>query len=214
MIEDLLIILFQGMWGIRIPTRTVAWDAGLYWCVMWTDLTDVQSEELWSEPVCHWVLLGFSTLDCYISVYTEREREMRDLFWFRTLWFSLSCSGARRLQTGSSGRTRCNKEQKSRVELSHYAAPGPGKTACIFNVLLKEKYSLSLSLPRSRPSIFLSVSVVNKESYHYPQDLVQFNAELFWHEMGSHWYFQPWVILQNALGVCLCVHVSVFVCVW
>lgn len=178
---------------------------GPHWCAEWGALIRT------GLPLSAFGL--FHSWLLYKCIYREREREMRDLFWFRTLWFSLSCSGARRLQTGSSGRTRCNKEQKSRAELSHYAAPGPGKTACIFNVLLKEKYSLSLSLPRSRPSVFLSVSVVNKESYHYPQDLVQFNAELFWHEMGSHWYFQPWVILQNALGVCLCVHVSVFVCV-
>lgn len=72
----------------------------------------------------------------YNCTHTQRERdEMRDLFWSHTLWFSLSCSGAQQLQTDSSGNARRNKEQKSRAELSHCAASGPGKIACIFNVL-------------------------------------------------------------------------------
>ncbi len=120
---------------LRIPPWAVVSvrDAGLYCCAWWTDLTDV---ELWSSVVRDWVLSALSSLDCYITVRIHRERdEMRDLFWSHTLWFSLSCSGAQQLQTDSSGNAWRNKEQKSRAELSHCAASGPGKITCIFNVL-------------------------------------------------------------------------------
>lgn len=136
--DDLLIIIYQDIQKIeysslnscysqRCGTVLVRLVNGPRWC---------GEEGLWSRVVQHWVLSALSSLDCYITVCVQREwDEMRDLFWSHTLWFSLSCSGAQQLQTDSSGNARRNREPKSRVELSHYAASGPGKTACIFNVL-------------------------------------------------------------------------------
>lgn len=124
----------NSIYSQRCRTVLVCLENGPHWC---------GEEGLWSRVVWHWVLLGpFLPWLLYNCTRAEREREreiewdeMRDLFWSHTLWFSLSCSGAQQLQTYSSGNALCNKEPKSRVELSHYAASGPGKTTCIFNVL-------------------------------------------------------------------------------